>query len=100
MKILIYYDNTEEEYYIEASERGYDGTYNVVIMGSLKDYLNGPVDVLFNIPSERYSRDEVAEYTGLMVDLLYWKLTEMLEVMDNDVTLGTLGLGYWEDFQD
>lgn len=95
VKVSVTYNSITGKYDFSSKEHLDNGDLGGMISGIFRDYLYGSEDNLTYVQAVRTTKEEFADNTRLLVNLLKRCLTDMLTEYDIGVSLDSLGLDYW-----
>lgn len=95
VKVSVTYNSITGKYDFSSKEHLDNGDLGGMISGIFRDYLYGSEDNLTYVQAVRTTKEEFADNTRLLVNLLKRCLTDMLMEYDIGVSLDSLGLDYW-----
>lgn len=95
VKVSVNYNTITGKYDFSSKEHLDNGDLGGMISGIFRDYLYGSEDNLTYVQAVRTTKEELADNTRLLVNLLKRCLTDMLMEYDIGVSLESLGLDYW-----
>lgn len=95
VKVSVSYNTITGKYDFSSKEHLDNGDLGGMISGIFRDYLYGSEDNLTYVQAVRTTKEEFADNTRLLVNLLKRCLTDMLMEYDIGVSLDSLGLDYW-----
>ncbi|MBR3483127.1 MAG: TIR domain-containing protein [Lachnospiraceae bacterium] len=95
VKVSVTYNTITGKYDFSSKEHLDNGDLGGMISGIFRDYLYGSEDNLTYVQAVRTTKEEFADNTRLLVNLLKRCLTDMLTEYDIGVSLDSLGLDYW-----
>lgn len=95
VKVSVIYNTITGKYDFSSKEHLDNGDLGGMISGIFRDYLYGSENNLTYVQAVRTTKEEFADNTRLLVNLLKRCLTDMLTEYDIGVSLDSLGLDYW-----
>ena len=93
--VSVAYNDTTGRYDFSSTEHLANGDLGGMISATFRDYLYGSEDNLTYVQAVRTTKEEFADNTRLLVNLLKRCLTDMLTEYDIGISLDSLGLDYW-----
>ena len=93
--VVVYYNSETGDFDFRASEILPYGETRVIIQGTLWDYLHGFEDKLSFVQPENSSLQDFKDNARLLANLLRSCIEEMLNEMNNGLSLESLGIDYW-----